>query len=211
MDISFCTIMTSRTSEYPIQPYILDRWSPRAMSGELLQDNELMALFEAARWAPSSYNNQPWRFLFAKRNTEHWDRFFWLLVPFNQSWAKRAAVLILILSKKTFDYNSKPSQTHRLDTGAAWENMALEAHARGLIAHGMEGFDYDAARRELRVPDEYDIEAMVAIGKPGKKEDLEPDLQQREFSSDRRPLSEIVTEGPFRTFAASEKNRTVYA
>lgn len=156
-----------------------------------------MPLFEAARWAPSSYNNQPWRFLYAKRDTEHWDRFFGLLVPFNQSWTKRAAALVVILSKKTFDHNGKPSRTHSLDTGAAWENLALEARARGLVAHGMEGLDYEAARRLLGVPDEYDVEAMVAVGKPGKKEDLDPALQERETPSDRRPMREIVMEGTF--------------
>ena len=188
---------TSRVPQHPVQDFIIDRWSPRALSGESLQDSELMSLFEAARWAPSSYNNQPWRFIYAKRETEHWERLFGLLSAWNQAWTKNAAVLVVVLSKKIFDYNGKESKTHRFDTGAAWENLALEASARGLIAHGMEGFDYDAARQTLGVPEEYDVEAMIAIGKPGRKEDLSEELQKIETPSDRRPLGEIIMEGLF--------------
>ncbi len=186
-----------RTSSFSIQPLILNRWSPRALSPEPIEDHELMALFEAARWAPSSYNGQPWRFVYAKRETEYWQKFFDLLVPFNQSWAKNAGALIVVLSKNTFDHNGEPCQTHSFDTGAAWENLALEASARGLISHGMQGFNYTAARSVLAVPDEYTVEAMIAIGKPGKKEDLPAELQERESPSDRRPLTEIVMEGMF--------------
>lgn len=189
---------TSRQSTYSINPLILHRWSPRAMSGESIADEELMALFEAARWAPSSYNSQPWRFIYAKRGTEHWDRFYQLLVEFNQQWTKHAAVLVVVLSKRTFEHNAKYSETHRFDTGAAWENLALEASSRGLIAHGMQGFDYEKARKELAVPDDYDIEAMIAVGKLGKKEDLPEEMQKMETPSDRKPLSEIIMEGRFK-------------
>lgn len=186
-----------RRSQHNINSLILERWSPRAMSGEAIDDRELMALFEAARWAPSSYNNQPWRFIYAKRNTEHWDRFFQLMVEFNQSWAKNAAALVAIISKKTFDHNGKPSRTHHFDAGAAWENLALEAETRGFVTHGMEGFDYDKARQVLEIPDDFDVEAIVAIGKKGKKEDLPPALQERESPSDRKPLADIIMEGKF--------------
>jgi nitroreductase len=135
--------------------------------------------------------------LFARRETPHWDLFFHLLVEFNQHWAKNAAALVVVLSKKNFEYNGKPSATHRFDTGAAWQNLALEASARGLVAHGMEGFDYEQARKILAIPEEYDIEAMITIGKPGNTTDLPPDLQTREIPSDRRPLNEIVFEGGF--------------
>jgi len=167
------------------------------MSGEGIADDELMALFEAARWAPSSYNNQPWRFIYAKRETVHWDRLFGLMVEFNQSWTFNAAVLIVVISKKTFDFNGEECRTHSFDTGAAWENLALEASARGLVAHGMQGFDYDRARIELNIPDDHQVEAMIAIGKPGQKEKLPEALQEKETPSDRRPLSEIIKEGAF--------------
>ena len=141
-------IKEKRKPTYSIHPFILNRWSPRAMSGEELTDEELLPLFEAARWAPSSYNNQPWRFLYAKRNTKHWNTFFSLLGEFNQSWCKNAAVLIVVISHQNFEHNNKPSRTHHFDTGAAWENLALEATHRGLVAHGMEGFEYEKARTE---------------------------------------------------------------
>lgn len=188
----------SRQSIYPIQPFILNRWSPRALSGEAMTDDELMPLFEAARWAPSSFNNQPWRFIYARRETPAWENLFGLLGEFNQGWARKAAALVVVVAKTTFDYNGKHSVTHALDTGAAWENLALEASARGFVAHGIEGFDYAAAKTKLNIPDNHVVLAMIAIGKPGRKEDLSVDLQERETPSDRRPLSEIIMEGEFK-------------
>lgn len=187
-----------RETEYPINPLIQNRWSPRAMSGEELSDEELMPLFEAARWAPSSYNAQLWRFLYAKRNTPEWNLFFDLMIPFNQSWTKNASVLLVIISRKTFEHNEKPSHTHSYDTGAAWENLALEASSRGYVAHGMEGFDYELARKVLEIPNDYQIEAMAAIGKKAPKESLSEELQKREFPSPRRPLKEIIMKGKFK-------------
>jgi nitroreductase len=192
-------ISTYRQPEYPIEQLFLNRWSPRAMSGEELSEAELMPLFEAARWAPSSYNNQPWRFLYARRNTPHWPQFFDLMIAGNQNWAKNAAVLVVIISKTTFDHDGNPSPTHTFDTGAAWANLALQATLRGLVTHGMQGFDYDKARQVLQVPADYTVEAMVAIGKPGNKDDLPERLRQREVPSGRKRLAEIVWEGHFKT------------
>ena len=127
--------MTNRKANYDIDSLILNRWSPRAMSSEEMKEDEFMPLFEAARWAPSSYNAQPWRFLYAKRGTENWDKFFNLLVEFNQSWAKTASLLVVVISRKTFEHNEKPAVTHQFDAGSAWENLALEASKRGLVAH----------------------------------------------------------------------------
>jgi nitroreductase len=112
------------------------------MTGEELPDDLIMSLFEAARWAPSSYNNQPWRFIFAKRNSDHWDSLFNLLLEGNKKWAKNAVVLIVIVSRKNFEYNEKFSVTHQFDAGATWENFALEASSKNLVCHGMQGFDY---------------------------------------------------------------------
>ncbi len=190
--------MSARKTEYPIHEIILNRWSPRAMSGQELTDHELMTLFEAARWAPSSYNNQPWRFIYAKRNSPDWKKFFNLMVAFNQDWAQHAAVLVVIASHDTFEFNNQPARTHSFDTGAAWENLALQASVSGLVTHGMEGFDYDKAKTELNIPDGYTVEAMVAIGKPGKKEDLPEDLQKRETLSDRKKIQEFIFEGTFK-------------
>ena len=189
--------MTARIAKYKVEDLIINRWSPRAMSGEPISNDELMSLFEAARWAPSSYNNQPWRFVYARRNTQYWDTFFNLMVEFNQSWAKNAAVLIVVVSHNTFESNNKPARTHSFDAGAAWQNLALQGTANGLVVHGMEGFDYDRAHKDLNIPDGYTVEAMVAVGKPGKTEDLPQDLQEREAPSDRKHIKEFVSEGQF--------------
>lgn len=186
-----------RQSKYNVNPLFLNRWSPRSFIPTDISDEELYRLFEAARWAPSSFNGQPWRFIYAKRNTENWNKFLNLLIDFNRSWAKNASVLILVISRKTFEYNKKPSLTHQFDTGAAWENLALQATYQGLATHGMEGFNYEKAREELNVPVDFDILAMVAVGKQGNKDLLSTELQEREFPSDRKPLKDIIMEGSF--------------
>ncbi len=187
----------TRKPEHPINPLLLDRWSPRAMSGASISKTELLQLFEAAKWAPSSYNNQPWRFVYAEKESSHWKNFFNLLVEFNQQWCKNAAVLVVALSRKNFASNEKPARTHSFDAGAAWENLALQGTTMGLVVHAMEGFDYDKAKKELEIPDEYNVEAMIAIGKPGNKADLPAAIQEREYPSDRRKLAETIFEGRF--------------
>jgi len=186
-----------RTADYPIDDLFLSRWSPRAMTGEAISEEDLMTLFEAARWAPSSYNNQPWRFLYARRDTEHWQTFFDLMVEFNQSWAKNAAVLVVFISRTHFQFNGEPSVTHSFDTGAAWENLALQGWRKGLVMHGMQGFDYEAARSALRIPEEFAVEAMAAIGIPADPATLPPELREKEVPSERRKLEESICEGPF--------------
>jgi nitroreductase len=187
-----------RKPTFRINPLILNRWSPRSMSGEELDEDTTMSLFEAARWAPSSYNNQPWRFVYAKRNTKYWNKLFDLLAEANKIWAKNAALLVVVASNKNFEINGKFSITHKYDTGAAWENLALEATSRGLVAHGMQGFDYKKAKEDLEIPDDFDVMAMIAIGKKGSKEDLPPNLQEKEKPSNRKPLNEIAMEGSFK-------------
>lgn len=187
-----------RESKFPIHPLFLDRWSPRAMSGEEIEETLLMSLFEAARWAPSSYNAQPWRFIFARKNTSQFQTMFNALVEFNQSWCKNAAVLCVMISRTKFEKNEKPSRTHSFDCGAAWENLALQGSLKGLVVHGMQGFDYEIIRKKLSIPDLYQIEAMCAIGKPGDPEDLPEEAKKKEFPSTRKPIEEIIMEGSFR-------------
>jgi len=191
------SIREFRKPEYDVDPVFLNRWSPRAMSGEGIGKKELLSLFEAARWAPSANNNQPWRFVYAMRDTPHWPPFFDLLTELNRVWAVRAAALAVVVSKKSFDHNGKFSRTHSYDTGAAWENLALQGSLKGLVVHGMQGFDYDRAGELLKIPDGYQVEAMMAIGKPGKRESLPEQYREREFPSDRKKLSDIVMEGSF--------------
>jgi len=188
-----------RKTEYDVEQIFVDRWSPRAMSGEAIDDADLMSLFGAARWAPSAYNAQPWRFIYAKKQSAVWDTFFDLLAEMNQLWAKNASVLVVIVSRTDFEHDGKPNPTHSFDTGSAWENLALQGSAMGLVVHGMAGFDYAKAAKDLGVPDGYKIEAMIAIGKPGDKSQLPEKMRAIESPSDRKKVSEFVFEGRFRS------------
>ena len=148
--------------------------------------------------APSSYKNQPWRFIYAKKNTESWNKLFNLLAEGNKIWAKDSAALVVLISRKNFEFNEKPSITHQLDAGAAWENLVLEACFRGFVTHGMDLTI--RARQELGIPESYDVMAMIAIGsRGGSKENLPPKLREMEFPNNRKPLNEIVMEGKFRS------------
>ena len=187
-----------RKAEYPVDELFLDRWSPRAMSGEAVSEEELLTLFEAARWAPSSFNNQPWRILYARRDTVYWPVFLDLLVEGNRSWANDGAALLLFVSKETFDHNGQTYPTHSFDTGAAWENLALQATLSGLVTHGMQGFDYERARAELNIPEGFRVEAMAVVGRPGDPATLPEKIRERETPNGRKPLSEITCEGPFK-------------
>ena len=190
-------VQKTRKPSFEINEHILNRWSPRSFSGEDLSDADLYALFEAARWAPSSYNNQPWRFIFAKRGSEHWAVLFELLGDFNKQWCVKASALAVVVSHKNIDHNGKPSFTHQFDSGAAWQNLAIQATTQGLATHAMAGFDYEDARKVLEVPDDYEVMAMIAIGRKGPREGLSEELQQREFPSDRKPLGDILMLGKF--------------
>jgi len=187
--------MKTRVARFPIEPIILNRWSSRALSGESITEYEFMRLIEAARWAQSSFNNQPWRFLYALRDTPDWQMFFDLMIPFNQEWAQRAAALIVVVSHTLFEYNGKPSRTHSFDTGAATQTLALQGCAQGLVAHAIEGFDYEKAHKVLQIPDDYVVEAMVVVGKPGNKDLLSPELQAREEFTDRKETEAILYKG----------------
>lgn len=186
-----------RMADYPIEPLFLRRWSPRAMSGEPLGEEELFTLFEAARWAPSTYNEQEWRFLYARRDTASWPLFFELLVEGNRAWCQNAALLAVILAHRVFQKSGKPNPVHVFDCGAAFENLALQGTAMGLVVHGMQGFDFDKARTVLAVPDDYAVVAMFAAGRPGDPAKLPEALRQREVPSGRRPIRELMHEGVF--------------
>jgi nitroreductase len=186
-----------RTADHPIEPLFLRRWSPRAMSGEPVTREEMLTLFEAARWAPSTYNEQEWRFLYALRDTSNWRTFFDLLVEGNRVWCERAALLAVILAHKVFERNGKPNPVHLFDCGLSFENLALQGTAMGLVVHGMQGFDFQKARNVLAVPDDYDVAAMFAVGRPGDPNQLPAELRQREVPSPRKRVDEIACEGSF--------------
>ena len=188
-----------RKSQYPIDSMFTCRWSPRAFDGSVMAADDLRTILDAGRWAPSSFNYQPWRFLYATRDdAANWARFLDLLIPFNAIWAKEASVLLSILSETTMGSPDKPSHSHSFDAGAAWSAIALQSTLMGYHAHGMVGIDMDKTRAELGVPDGFRIEAAVAIGRMGDPASLPEKLQAREEPSNRKPLEEIAYSGNFR-------------
>jgi nitroreductase len=186
-----------RKADYPIEPIFLRRWSPRAMSGEPISDAEVMSLFEAARWAPSTYNEQEWRFLYARRETPQWPVFFDLLAEGNQVWCRHAALLSVIVAHKVFQQNAKPNPVHIFDAGLAFENLALQGTAMGLAVHGMQGFDFEKARTALEIPQDFSIAAMFAVGRHGDPEQLPADYRKMEVPSGRKHVRQIICEGKF--------------
>lgn len=186
----------------PVDPLLLGRWSPRAFDGSAMPQADLDTLFDAARWAPSASNYQPWRFLYAHRDSADWPRFLDLLVPGNSAWAKEASVLMMLLSDTltaapgSTDWT--PSHSHSFDAGAAWLALALQATRMGYHTHAMAGVDFDRARIELAVPDRFRLEAAVAIGRRADKAILPDHLQARETPSGRKPIEEFAFAGNFR-------------
>ncbi|GGL36727.1 nitroreductase [Halarchaeum grantii] len=189
-------VAANRTPEHDVDPLFLNRWSPRAMTGASLAESEYLPLFEAARWAPSSRNSQPWRFAYAERGDDEWETFLGFVNDHNRRWAADAAVLAVLCSETT-DAKGRTLSAHTFDAGAAWENLALEGTRRGLVVHPMGGFDRDAAANALDVPADYDVEVMIAIGERAPPETLPDDLRGGETPNGRKPLSEIVTRGGF--------------
>jgi nitroreductase len=186
-----------RKADHPIDELFLDRWSSRAMSSEPLSAEELSTLFEAARWAPSSGNSQPWRVLYARRDTAHWPLFFGLLNERNQEWCRNAAALLVLISRTTSEASGRPLVTHAYDTGAFWMSVALQGWLKGLVVHGMAGFDYARAREVLAIPEEFHVNAMAAVGRPGNPDDLPEHHRAREVPSGRKPIADSTHEGPF--------------
>jgi len=186
-----------RKPDYPIESLFYRRWSPRSLSGEPISETEMMTLFEAARWAPSTYNEQEWRFLYARRDTPQWADFFELLAEGNRMWCRNAAMLCVVVAHKVFHRNGKPNPVHIFDVGLAYENLALQGAAMGLVVHGMQGFDFAKTRTVLAVPEEFTVVAMFAVGRPGDPDQLPPDYQKVEVPSVRKPVRDFICQGKF--------------
>ncbi|MCQ6275590.1 nitroreductase family protein [Bacillus sp. V3B] len=184
-----------RQHTYEIDPVFLNRWSPRSFLEKDVPADVLLSVFEAARWAPSAYNIQPWRFIIA-RTKEDREKFYSFISEFNRTWCEKAPVLALIISEKTND-DKGHNISHSFDAGTAWGYLALEATKKGLITHPMTGFDFERAREVLNVPENYSIDALIAIGYQGEKDVLSETLQEREQPSPRRPVKESLFEGAF--------------
>lgn len=184
-----------------VHPLIRDRWSPRSYDGRDISDRDLEAILEAGRWAASSYNEQPWRFVVAKRSdAEEFAKLLDLLIPFNQAWVKNTSVLIFTFAKKTFTQSGKENLHALHDTGAADTQMMLQATALGLHGHGMAGFDRERTRKELNIPDEFELGAAFAFGYQAPPEKLaleEKTIEAERGKRQRKPLSELAFSGTF--------------
>lgn len=192
--------MTERSEASPrVESLIVQRWSPRSFDQSEMPPADLDVIFEAAGWAPSAFNIQPWTFLYARRGDENWDRFLSLLVEFNQSWAKNASVLVFAVSNRMQGRGDKksPNHSHSFDAGAAWAMMALQATAMGYHAHGMTGVEFGKAEKELGIPEDHSLEAAIAIGRKGAKERLPEGLREKEAPSGRKLVSEFAKTGSF--------------
>lgn len=172
----------------------LQRWSPRSFAARDVSPETLAKVFEAARWAASSYNEQPWRFFVGTRGSSTWQKIFDALGEFNQTWAKAAPVLMVNAAHTRFARNGTPNRVALYDLGAAASYMTLQASALGLAAHQMAGFDTEKARRALRIPEDYVIGAAIALGYQGEPAALpnEKLVQQEIAPRTRKPLDEIV-------------------
>jgi nitroreductase len=186
-------VQHQRKSQYPINPIFLNRWSPRAYANREVSDQDLMTVLEAAHWAPSSFNDQPWRLIYAKTE-EQLAVFHRFLSEFNLTWAAAAPVLILVATDPLRP-NGDPNGAHSFDGGAAWGYMALQAKLLGLVTHAMGGFDREKARSLLNIPDNFQLHAVIALGYQGDKNQLPSSLQEREVPNGRRPLEEVIFEG----------------
>jgi len=194
------TDANGRHADHPIDPQFLNRWSPRAFTGEDMPEADILTMLEAARFAPSSSNGQPWRFVYALRGTDAFDKILASLVPFNQGWAKSASALMLVISKTkrlTDDGTMKPVASHSFDAGSAWMSFALQASKMGYFAHGMGGVVYEAAQAAFSISDNYQVEIAVAIGKRAPIETLPEALAAREVPNHRIALNEIAFNGVF--------------
>ena len=184
-----------KTDQNKLDRMFIERWSPRAFSSESIQEEDIQTLFEAARWSPSCFNEQPWRFVYARRQ-EELDRFHSALAEGNQVWANSAPMLVFVFSKKNFTQNGKPNRWADFDAGAAWMALALQAHKLGLYTHGMGGFDSDKVFSVTGIdPAEYNAVCAIAIGKLGDTANLPEALREREVPSDRKPMDDLVFEG----------------
>jgi len=184
-------------TQFPIHDLLARRWSPRAFDERPIEEDKLRSLFEAARWAPSSNNEQPWRFILASKDDESQrDRFLACLLEGNRKWASRAPVLILSVASLNFEDDGRPNRHALHDTGMAVENMMLQAVALGLIVHPMAGFDTEKARADLKIPLGHEPVVMIAVGYPGDPSLLSDYLQQREiFPRERSKASAFVFSG----------------
>lgn len=185
-------------SPLPIHPLLNRRFSPRAFADRPVTDEELELVLEAARWAPSSRNEQPWRFLVTRKDAEGHEALLDAVLESNRRWADKAPVLVLCMAHRQFERLGMDNVHAWHDVGLAIAQFTLQATALGLGLHQLGGFDADKARTAFGIPAAYDLVSVIALGHPGEPDDLPDDLRQRELQrSPRRPLAETVFHGHF--------------
>lgn len=191
----FEEVRGARVPDHPIDPIFVSRWSPRAMTGEALAREAWLPLFEAARWAPSSFNSQFWRFVVSERDDENWEAFLDVLTPGNQGWASRASLLCVIVGRRTHEKKEMESRTFAFSCGSAFQNLALEGARRGLVVHGMEGFDFGEAADLVATDDDHEVLAMFAVGVRADPDVLDEKQQRQEKPNSRHPVERLVHVG----------------
>jgi nitroreductase len=184
-------------TDYPIHELLQKRWSPRAFADKPVEPDKLKRLLEAARWAPSSFNGQPWAFIIGtKDQPADYAKVLSCLVEFNQSWAKAAPVLMITAARLNFEHNNEPNRHAFHDVGQAIANLTLQATAEGLFVHQMAGILPDVAKKTLAIPDGWEAVTGVAIGYLGDPAALPEKLREREATpSPRKPLAQIAFAG----------------
>ncbi|BBD07062.1 nitroreductase family protein [Desulfovibrio ferrophilus] len=189
------------STDYPVLNTIRDRWSPRAFANRPVAREDLLSILEAARWAPSCYNDQPWFFILAEKSAQElYEKMFNCLLPGNQKWATSAPVLMLSVARTSFAQSGKPNQHALHDVGQAVAQLSIQAVSVGIFVHQMAGFNKDKARTAFSIPDEFDPVAAIALGYPGDPIHLPEDLKTMESAPrQRRTLSEFVFNGTFGT------------
>ena len=187
-----------RQVAYPIHDLLRRRWSPRAFAKRAVEPEKLRSVLEAARWAPSSFNAQPWSFLVATRDGDaaDYERMLGCLVEFNQNWAKSAPVLIVAVATNAFEHNNKPNRHAFYDTGAAVAMLSVEATSLGLHVHQMAGFSPEQVRSVYGVPESAEPVSAIALGYVGDPDTLPEDLRKKELApGERKPVASFVYSG----------------
>lgn len=194
-------VQNTRKADFPVDAQFTERWSPRAYTGEVIAESDIMSMLEAARWAPSSNNAQPWRFAIVMRIDPQWDSLFATLNPNNQAWASKAGALVAIasyqLATKAGSADLVPNAMHAFDTGAAWAYMAMQAHLNGFALHGIGGFNKEAGAKVLNLPADHTLQMLATVGKRGDAATLPDALREREAPNARKPLSALASRGSF--------------
>ena len=185
-------------SRYKINSLTRYRWSPRAFSNRQIEKEKVLRILEAARWAPSAFNEQPWRFIVGIKGSSTYDKVLESLVEWNQKWAGNAAMLVLNVAKKTFTHNSKPNATYKYDLGQTVAFMCLEAMNQGVYSHQMSGFSQEKASKLFQIPDDFKPVSVTAFGYYGEPKSLPEDMYKSEMAKrSRKAIEELVFTGSF--------------